>query len=202
MNGGKRWLGTLTKTADGVEEGTGEALDAKVNGSEESVFHEDDVTAVGVRNDDAPFGIEEGEIAFDHKRLPAGVGEESADLLIGGWRAGDGRLADQQAEASVGLECSEEGDLIAENLIMKIPALQVRDGRGFGFFLGPVDDKQAEEVVPGGFEVGPRVLFKPDLMFIALLVRNPIQFVRLGRDDETGFVGVVAEDSEFLGVIG
>jgi hypothetical protein len=39
-------------------------------------------------------------------------------------------------------------------------------------------------------------------MLVSLLVRSSIQFVRRGRDDETGLVGIVAENSEFLGVIG
>jgi hypothetical protein len=39
-------------------------------------------------------------------------------------------------------------------------------------------------------------------MLVSLHVRSPTQFFRRGRDDETGLVGVVAENSEFLGVIG
>ncbi len=70
-------------------------MDAEIDGGEEAVSHEDDVSAVGIGNDDFSLGIEEGNVALDHEGQPAGIGEEAVDLLIGGGCSGDGRLADQ-----------------------------------------------------------------------------------------------------------
>lgn len=56
---------------DGIQEGAGDGLDAQVDGCEESVFHQDDVTAMGVGDDDMSFGIEEGDIAVDDEPSPA-----------------------------------------------------------------------------------------------------------------------------------
>jgi hypothetical protein len=70
------------------------------------------------------------------------------------------------------------------------------------FFVGPVDYEKSEKVRPSGFENGFRIREIPNLMLVTLLVRSSIQFVRRSREGETGLVGVVAENSEFLGVIG
>lgn len=142
------------KFGDGIEQGIGEWLDAEIDGSEETVCHEDDVSAVGVGDHDFPFGIKEGEVAFDLKRQPAGIREEAPDLLVGGGCSGDGGLADQQAEARIRFERAEELDLIAEDFVVKMPALQIGDGGSLVFLVGPVNDEEPEKVRPSGFEVG------------------------------------------------
>jgi hypothetical protein len=50
--------------------------------------------------------------------------------------------------------------------------------------------------------VGIRSRKIPDLVLVALVVRRAAQFVRSDREEEAALVGVVAEDSEFLVVIG
>jgi hypothetical protein len=92
--------------------------------------------------------------------------------------------------------------LVAEDLIVKMPALQVVDGRGFVFLVGSVDDEQAEEVGPGGLEIGSGFLLEPDLMFVSFVVGCPVQFDRRGLEDESVLFCVGAEDSEFLVEIG
>lgn len=129
-------------------------MDAEIDGGEEAVCHEDDVSAVGIGDDDFPIGIEEGNVALDHEGQPAGIGEEAVDLLIGGGCSGDGGLADQEAQARIGFERAEEYNLVAEDFVVKMPALQIGDGGSLVFLVGPVDDEQSEEVWPGGFEVG------------------------------------------------
>lgn len=49
-------------------------MDAEIDGGEEAVCHEDDVSAMGVGDYDVPFGVKEGDVALDHKRQPAGIG--------------------------------------------------------------------------------------------------------------------------------
>jgi hypothetical protein len=39
------------------------------------------------------------------------------------------------------LERAEEHDLVAEDFIVKIPALQIGDRRGFAFLVGAADDE-------------------------------------------------------------
>jgi hypothetical protein len=89
-------------------------LDAEVDRGQEAIFHEDDVAAVGIGNDNVPLRIEKGGVALDLKSLPAVVIEELNDLLIGGWSACNGRLADYEPEAGVGLKRSEKSDLVPE----------------------------------------------------------------------------------------
>jgi hypothetical protein len=158
-------------------------LDAEIDGGEEAVCHEDDVSAVGVGDYDVPFGVKEGDVALDHKRQPAGIGEKAPDLLIGGGRPGDGRLADQQAEACIRFKCSEEDDLVAEDFVVKVPALQVSDGGSLVFLVGTVDDEKSEKAGPCGFEVGLLILLEPHLMFVSLFVGCPVQFVRRGLEE-------------------
>lgn len=161
---------------DGIEQGVGECLDAEIDGGEEAVCHEDEVSAMGVGNDDFLFGIEEGGVSFDHKRQPAGIGEETSDLFIGGGCSGDGGLADQQAEACIRFERAEELDLVAEDFVVKVPALQVGDGGGLVFFVGAMDDEKSEEVRPGGFENPFAIREIPYLMFVSLFVGCSSQF--------------------------
>ena len=127
-------------------------MNAEIDGGEETVLHEDDVSAVGVGDDDFPFGIKEGDVALDHKRQLAGIGEKAPDLLIGGGRSGDGRLLNQQAEAQIRFKRAEEHDLVAEDFVVKVPALQIGDWGSFLFLVGAVDDEKPEKVRPGGFE--------------------------------------------------
>ena len=190
------------ESGDSIEQGSGDGLDAEVDGGEEAVVHEDDVAAMGVGDHDFPFGIEEGDVALDHKRQPAGIGEETPDFLIGGGRPGDGWLADQQAEPCVGLDRTEKDDLVTENLIVKMPALQIGDGGRLVFLVGPVNDEKPEKVGPSGFEVGFRFLLEPDLVFVSFVVGSLIQFDRRGLEDESVLFCVGAEDSEFLVEIG
>ena len=84
-----------TKFGDGIEECGGEALDTEVDGGEETVVHEDEVPAVGVRYDHIPLWVKEGRVALNDEAFPTGVGEELMDLRLGGRGAGDGGLADQ-----------------------------------------------------------------------------------------------------------
>jgi hypothetical protein len=92
--------------------------------------------------------------------------------------------------------------LVAEDFIVKMPALQVGDGRCLAFLVGPVDYEKSEKVRPSGFKNVFIMRQIPDLMLVTLLIRSSIQFVRRSREYETGLVGVVVENSEFLGVIG
>jgi len=59
---------------------------------------------------------------------------------------------DQQAQAGIGRKRPQEADIVAEKLVVEKPAFQLGDGGGFGFFVRPVNDEQAEKVRPSGFE--------------------------------------------------
>jgi hypothetical protein len=61
-------------------------------------------------------------------------------LLIGGG------LAYQQAETCIRFERAEELDLVAEDFVVKMPALQIGDGGSFVFFVGPMDDEKSEKL--------------------------------------------------------
>ncbi len=118
---------------DGIEECAGDGLNAEVDRSEETVVHEDDVTAVGVGDDDLPLRIEEGKVAINDKALPTRVGEEAFDFRNACRLAFDGGLANQEAEAVVCLESAKEDDAITENLVVEVPTFQVVNGRGLVF---------------------------------------------------------------------
>ncbi len=92
------------KFGDGIEQRIGEELDAEVDRSQEAIFHEDDVAAVCIGNDNVSLRIEKGGVALDLKSLPAVIVEESNDLFIGSRRARNGWLADQEPEAGLCLE--------------------------------------------------------------------------------------------------
>ncbi len=123
-------------------------------------------------------------------------------MLIGGGCSLDGGLLDDETQAFWRWECAEECYFVPEELVVELPAFQIGDGRGFGFLMGAVNDEEAEEVWPCGFEVGGLVFIKPDLMLVALLVGGAAQLVWRGAEDEAGFIGIGAENSEFLLVIG
>jgi hypothetical protein len=123
-----------------------------------------------------PLGIEEGGVALDHKRQPARIGEEIPDLLIGGGCSGDGGLAYQQAEACIRFERAEELDLVAEDFVVKMPALQIGDGGSFLLFVGPMNDEKSKKIGPSGFENPFAIRQIPNLMFVPLFVGRPAQF--------------------------
>ena len=162
-------------------------LDAEVNGGKEAVFHEDDISTVAVGDDELSRGIEEGGVALDDEALPAGVSEETLDFRVGGRFSGDGRLADQEAQAGVGLECAKEDHLISKNFIVKLPALQIGDGRGIELLVGTVDDEQAEEARPSSLDDRFGAGEIPDLVLVALVVGRSFQFGRRLCEVETGF---------------
>jgi hypothetical protein len=85
---------------------------------------------------------------------------------------------------------------------MEMPALEIGNGRGFGFFVGAMNDKHAKEVRPSDFDhvFGRRA--KPDLVLVALFVRGTAQFARRLAGAVAGCFGVGANDSELLLVTG
>jgi hypothetical protein len=87
-------------------------------------------------------------------------------------------------------------------LVVQVPALQIGDGRGFLLLVGPVDDQQAEEIRPSGFEDSLGAGKIPDLVLVALVVGRAAQLGRWLGEEEAVFRGIAAEDSEFLAVIG
>jgi len=194
--------GTRAKIDDGIEERTGYALDTEVDGGEETVVHEDDIAAVSVGNDDLPHGIEKCDVPIDDKAKPTGFEEEPLDLRIGRGLACDGGLADQEAEALVGALNAKKDDFIAEDFIVEVPTLQIVDGRCLALLVGTVNDEQTKKVGPGGLEKTLCIGKVPDLMFIALLVRQATQVWRGGFNEEVPFRDVAEEDGEFLVEIG
>ena len=94
--------------------------------------------------------------------------------------------ADQEAQTGVGLECAKEDHLISKDFIVKEPAFQIGDRRGLALLVGAVDDEQAEEAGPSGFQVGLRCLVEPDLMLVAFVVGRP---ARVGWDHPRFFRG-------------
>ena len=132
----------------------------------------------GVGDDDFPFGVEEGGVAFDREGQPAGIGEEGPDLFLGGGGSGDGGLANQQAEAFIRFECAKELDLVAEDIVVKMPTLQIGDGGCLVFLVRSMDDEETEEVGPSGFENHFAMRKIPHLMFVSLFVGCSAQFVR------------------------
>ena len=92
-------------------------------------MHEDDIAAVGIGNDDAPIDIKKGRVALDLKSFPTGIDEELLNLLIGSRSACNGWLTNHEPETELGLQCSEKSDLIPKQFIVKLPSLQIRNGR-------------------------------------------------------------------------
>lgn len=187
---------------DGIEERFGEVLDAQVDRRKETVVHQNDAAAVGIRNGDAAPGIEERDVAVDGEALPPSGSEEFGNLLIGGRLTRDGRLPDQEAETGVRPESSNEGDAVSEKVVVETPALEVVARGGAAFLTGTMDHQQTEKIGPRRFEDRFLMTDEPDLMFVALVVGRSAQFFRRRFKEETAFSTPVEEDSDFLVEIG
>jgi hypothetical protein len=89
-----------------------------------------------------------------------------------------------EAEAGRGFYGTEKKDLVAEEAVVPMPALQVVDGRGAGVFVGAMDDFQAEEPWPSGLEERAGGFAKPDLVFVAVVGRGLAQLCRRGMPSQ------------------
>lgn len=178
-------------------------MDAEVDGGKQAVGHKDEVAAVGIGDGEAVGGIEKGEFCVGAEGLPSVAHKEVANLVfVGGRGAGDGGLFDEEAEAGGGFYGTEKADLVAEEAVVPMPALQIADGRGAGVFVGAVDDFEAEESGPGGFEERAGGFAEPDLVFVAVVGRGLAQFGRRGDVNPALLAGECLEDAEFLEEMG
>jgi hypothetical protein len=194
--------GLAAELGDCIEKRCGEVLNAQVDRGEETVVHQDDVAAMSVGNGDAALGIEERDVAVDGEALPPGRSEELRNLLIGGRLPRDGRLPDKEAETGISLESANEGDIVSEKVVVEGPALEVVDRGGTTFLAGTMDQQQSEKIGPRRLENRFLMTEEPDLMLVALVVGRSAQFFRRSFEEETVFVDIVEEDSDFLVEIG
>jgi hypothetical protein len=200
-----RWVSCLKggEGFHGIEEGSFEALDAEVDRGEQAVGHEDEVPAVGIGDGEGVGGIEKSEFAVGAEGLPSVADKEIADLVVvDGRGAGDGGLLDEEAEAGGGFYGTEKTDLVAEEAVVPMPALQVVDGRGAGVFVGAMDDFQAEEPGSSGLEERAGGFAEPDLVFVAVVGRGLPQLCRRRDAKPTLLAGECLEDVEFLEEMG
>jgi hypothetical protein len=160
----------LCEGFNGFKKTACEALDAEVDGGQEAVRHENEISAMGVGNGEVINRIKVGELAIGMKGLPAIAYKKIPDLVVMGGRcAGNGGLLDQKAETCGGRVNSEKTQLVGKKKIMPMPAFQVIDRGGAGVFIGPVHDLETKKARPCGFEKGAGGFSKPDLVFVALI---------------------------------
>ncbi len=111
-----------------VKQRTAERLNAEINGGQEVVIHEDDVSSVGVGDDDLSQRIEVGHFVVGEEALPATLGEEVVDLMQGSGNSLNGFLLDHHPQHAVFFNHTEELHVIPKELIVQAPAFQIGDG--------------------------------------------------------------------------
>ena len=154
---------------------------------------------MGIGDGEAEGGIEKGEVAIGVEGLPSVADKEIPDLVVVcGGGSGDGGLFDEEAETDGGFYGAEKTDLVAEEVVVPMPAFQIVDGRGAGVFVETVDDFESEETGPGGFEEGAGGFAEPDLVFVAVIGRRLAQLWRSGDFEPALLAGEFLEDAEFL----
>ena len=106
---------------------------------------------MGVGDGNLTLGVKVCHFIVRGESHPAVTGKEIVDLLQRGRDTFDCWLLDHESQPRSIIQSPEKPHVVSEQLIVKMPTLQIRYGRRSFILIGPVQHQKPEKVRPCDF---------------------------------------------------